>query len=135
MSREEWLTGLKKDDKVAIRRDGLGENRYLIGYVLHITPTRKRLDVRIPEYDQTWELDKDGFTKRSKGSWTARQFIQPVTDEVLLVNKTVALRRKLEGLLLTDRNRLVDLTLDQMERIVAVVLEENRHGEEAAKNT
>jgi hypothetical protein len=122
MDRAEWLAGLKPGDKVAIRHGGLGVVDYWICTIKHVTPTRKRFDVLSP-YDQVWELDKDGYTKRQKGSYTPRNYIEPVTPEIRKAIRIKALRYKLEKLILDGSRPRIreDLTLEQMEAIISIL--------------
>jgi hypothetical protein len=121
--RKTWVAGLKVGDKVAIKQHGFGDPDYWICTIEHITPTRKRIDVKTP-YDQTMEFGADGYTK-SKERWGTRYHLQPVTNEIRMALRMRNTRYKLEKLLMDDRNRLKPLTLDQMERMIAILEEVN----------
>jgi hypothetical protein len=128
--RKAWRETLKVGDKVAIKQHGFGDPDYWICTIEHITPTRKRFDVKTP-YGQTMEFGADGYTK-SKERWGTRYYIQPVTEEIRHALRLRNTKYKLEKLLLDDRNRLKALTLDQMERIISVLEEDHAQEDPAA---
>lgn len=120
--RPEWLASLKVGDQVALEQSGFGPKEYYIGTVEKITPTRRRFDVKMP-FGSVSEFDADGYAKRTKGSYGSRRCIEPVTEQVKLVNRRTELKRQLERALMTAyMGRLRDdLTVEQMEQIVAIL--------------
>lgn len=126
LERQRWLAGLKKGDTVAMLIGGIGMKAYQLGTIAYITPKRTRIDIlwagaQVPE-----ELDGDGMTKRSRGSWSPRSQIEAVTEKVLTTNKVAELNRRLEKLVMNEHGHRPrnDLTISQMERIISILEEE-----------
>lgn len=129
LDRNKWLAALKPGDVVALEAGGIGPQTYRLGTIKYITPKRTRIDV-------TWEggqqqaLDSDGALPRVKGSFRGRDMVVPVTEKILTANKIAGLQRRLYRVVMDERRHQPrsDLTISQMERIIAI-LEEAPNGE------
>lgn len=110
--RETWLASLKEGDEVAVKYG----DHYAITTIKRITPTR------IIKTDNGGEF-KGGYMKTGTwGTWAPHyKYIVPVTQEI----KDTIKRKKLISKVASVRP--TDMTLDQLERINAILEEANKH--------
>lgn len=131
--RKQWLASLKVGERVAIKERGLSDwPDYSLYEVKHITPTRKRIDIAALGSSYTTGLDADGRTKRSPGSYTPKDEIEPITQQVWAQMAETRTRRKLQRLI-ENKATMNGLTVDQAKRILAIL--EEGHGKEETKQT
>lgn len=122
--RQAWLDGLKVGDGFAVRQSrGYNGMPFVLGTITFITKSRARFDLAIDHGLK--KVNADGYESRKAGSYYARSFIEPITEEVLKIIKGHQLNDRLGKLVMDKEGRRVraDLTHDQIERIISILEE------------
>jgi hypothetical protein len=122
--RKQWLAGLKPGDQVAVPCSSYEGRDYRILRIKYITPSRNRFDLETGD-GQVSKYGADGYAQGQSGYGRAR--FQELTQEIREVLQHRRAWQRLERLVMDKNSRRVrmDLTLDQMTRIILVLEEVN----------